>query len=184
MAHGLLRSLLPCPWFGFWIGCIRYFPMPVSPLLPHLPTQRLTNPFSLSPGSQLKSYLTTLTTSPLFPPSSFSLLGVSTCSSALSSVNQPKLNVPSALGALTSRVFSQLLRTIARFSSTTTLLPQPFHLPARKHLTSSAKTRLVLTTDRGGALRRLDMDSEDRERNQLLFEDSSYRNPLSRCRGI
>ena len=122
-------------------------------------------------------------TSPSSPPSSFSLLGVSTCSSALSSVNQPKLNVPSALGAPMSRVFFQLPRTTARFSSTTTLLPQSFHPPARKRLTSSAKTRLLLTTDRGGALKRLDMDLEDRERNQPLFEDSSYRNLLSRFQG-
>ena len=123
-------------------------------------------------------------TLPLSPPSSFSLLGVSTCSSALSSVNQPKLNVPSALGAPMSRVFSQLPRTTARFSSTTTILfQQSFHLPARKRLMSSVKTRLLLTTDHGGALKRLDMDLEDRERNQLLFEDSSYRSLLSRCRG-
>ena len=122
-------------------------------------------------------------TSPLSPPSSFSLLGVSTCSSALSSVNQPKLNVPSALGAPMSRVFSQLPRTTARFLSTTNLLQQSFHLPARKRLTLSAKTRQLLTTDHGGALKRLDMDLEDRERNQLPFEDSSYRSLLSRCPG-
>ena len=122
-------------------------------------------------------------TSLLSPPSSFSLLGVSTCSSASSSVNQPKLNVPSALGAPKSKVFSQPPRITVRLSSTTTLPPLSFHLPARKHLTSSARTHLLLTTDHGGALKRLDMDLEDRERNQLHFEDSSYRNLLSRCRG-
>ena len=34
MAYGLLRSLLPCPWFRFWAGCIGYLSMPVRPLLP------------------------------------------------------------------------------------------------------------------------------------------------------
>lgn len=179
MAYGLLRSLLPCSWFGFWVGRIRYLSKPVSPFLPSSDAE--TNNFTF-PGSQPKSYPTMLMNSPLSPLSSFSPLDVSTCSSALSSVNQPKLNVPSALGALRSKVFSQPPRTTARSSSTTTLLPQPLHLLARKHLTSSAKIRLLLT-DHGRALKSLDMDLEDRERKQLLFEDSSYRSLSSRCRG-
>ena len=77
------------------------------------------------PGYQPKSYLTSSRTSPSSPPLSFSSLGVSTFSSVSSSVNQPKLNAPLALGAPDSGVISQLPRTIARFSS---LLSQSFHL--------------------------------------------------------
>jgi len=124
-------------------------------------------------------------TLPLSPPSSFLLLGASTCSSVSFSVSQPKLSVPSPLGAPMSKVFSHLPKTAARFSSTmATLFLELFHLLTRSHITSCAKIRLLLTIDHGGAPKRLDMDLEDKERNQLLFVDLSYRNLLNRCRGI
>ena len=44
MAYGLLQLLLPCQ---FWVVCIRYLSMPVSPLLPSL-TQGLTISFTFS----------------------------------------------------------------------------------------------------------------------------------------
>ena len=186
MADGFLRSLLSCPWFRIWAGCIRHISVPVSPLPSFQTPQRLI--ISPSLESQLKSYLTTLMTSPLSQPSSFLLLGVSTCSSASFSVNLPKKSAPSALGAPRLKVFSRLPWTTARFSSTTTRLPQPFHLLARKRLTSCARTRLLLTDHGGvlkrGVLNRLDMDLEDKEKNQLLFVDSFYRSLLSRSRGI
>jgi len=124
-------------------------------------------------------------TLPSSPPSSFLLLGASTCSSVSFSVSQPKPSVPSALGAPRSKVFSHLPKTTARFSSTiATLFLELFHLQARSRITSSAKIRLLLTIDHGGAPKGLDMDLEDKERNQLLFVDLSYRNLLNRCRGI
>ena len=47
MAYGLLQSLLPCPWFGFWAGCIRHISRPVSPLPSFQMTQRLSISFPL-----------------------------------------------------------------------------------------------------------------------------------------
>jgi len=99
-------------------------------------------------------------------------------------VNPPRPSVPSPLGAQKSKAFFQLPRTTGPFSSTTTLLPYPSPLVVvRKHLTSRAKTRRLLTRDHGGALKRLDMGSEDKERKKPLFEDLSSRSLLSPCPG-
>ena len=166
----------------FGLGALGIFQCLSVPSYPLLSNNAETNSFL---GSQLKFYLTTLMTLPSSPPSSFLLLGASTCSSVSFSVSQPKLSVPSPLGAPRSKVFSHLPKTTARFSSTiATLFLEPFHLLARSRITSCAKTRLLLTIDHGGAPKRLDMDLEDKEKNQLLFVDLCYRNLLNRCRGI
>ena len=131
----LFDHYFPVLGSNFGLGILGIFQClsvrPPPPLLSNdIETYYFFSPF---PGSQLKSYLTSSKISPSSPLFSFSPLGVSTFSSASSSVNRPKLNVPSALhvGAPGSGMFSQISSGPPRSPSATTLFPESFHPPQR-----------------------------------------------------